>query len=294
MTALSIIPSIPVGSWFASLVDWINNHFGPLLDFIDWLLRPVLYDNIDAALLWVPPLAMAFILAALGAVARSWRFGLGALAGLLLIQSMNLWDEAMDTLSLVLIAAAIAMLFSLPLGILAARSTVTSAALRPMLDLMQTMPAFVYLIPTLFFWGIGVTPGIVSTIVFAMPPGVRLTELGIRQVDKEMVEAGHAFGARPVDILRNIQLPLAMPTIMAGVNQVIMLSLSMVVIAGIVGAGGLGGVVYSGITRLNLGLGFEGGLAVVILAVYLDRVTSGLGARRAPTRRTARRARAAR
>ena len=294
MTALSIIPSIPVGSWFASLVDWINNHFGPLLDFIDWLLRPVLYDNIDAALLWVPPLAMAFILAALGAVARSWRFGLGALAGLLLIQSMNLWDEAMDTLSLVLIAAAIAMLFSLPLGILAARSTVTSAALRPMLDLMQTMPAFVYLIPTLFFWGIGVTPGIVSTIVFAMPPGVRLTELGIRQVDKEMVEAGHAFGARPVDILRNIQLPLAMPTIMAGVNQVIMLSLSMVVIAGIVGAGGLGGVVYSGITRLNLGLGFEGGLAVVILAVYLDRVTSGLGARRAPTGRTARRAHTAR
>ena len=294
MAALSIIPSIPVGSWFASLVDWINNHFGPLLDFIDWLLRPVLYENIDAALLWVPPLAMAFILAALGAVARSWRFGLGALAGLLLIQSMNLWDEAMDTLSLVLIAAAIAMLFSLPLGILAARSTVTSAALRPMLDLMQTMPAFVYLIPTLFFWGIGVTPGIVSTIVFAMPPGVRLTELGIRQVDKEMVEAGHAFGARPIDILRNIQLPLAMPTIMAGVNQVIMLSLSMVVIAGIVGAGGLGGVVYSGITRLNLGLGFEGGLAVVILAVYLDRVTSGLGARRAPTRRTARRARAAR
>ncbi len=294
MIALSIIPSIPIGSWFASLVDWINNHFGPLLDFIDWVLRPVLYNNIDAALVWVPPLAMAFVLAVLATLARSWRFGLGALVGLLLIQSMDLWGQAMDTLSLVLIAAAIAMLLSLPLGILAARSSVASTVLRPVLDLMQTMPAFVYLIPTLFFWGIGVTPGIVSTIVFAMPPGVRLTELGIRQVDKEMVEAGHAFGARPVDILRNVQLPLAMPTIMAGVNQVIMLSLSMVVIAGIVGAGGLGGVVYAGITRLNLGQGFEGGLGVVILAVFLDRVTSALGARRSRTGRTARRARAAR
>jgi glycine betaine/proline transport system permease protein len=185
------------------------------------------------------------------------------------------------------------MVLSVPLGILAARSQVASNLLRPAMDFMQTMPAFVYLIPTLFFWGIGVTPGIVSTIVFAMPPGVRLTELGIRQVDKEMVEAGHAFGAPPGEILRNIQLPLAMPTIMAGVNQVIMLSLSMVVIAGIVGAGGLGGVVYSGITRLDLAKGFEGGLAVTLLAVYLDRVTSALGAR-SGSARTARKVRAAR
>ncbi len=148
---------------------------------------------------------------------------------------------------------------------------------------MQTMPAFVYLIPTLFFFSIGVVPGIVSTIVFAMPPGVRLTELGIRQVDKEMVEAGHAFGAPPRQILTRIQIPLAMPTIMAGVNQVIMLSLSMVVIAGIVGAGGLGGEVLSGITRLDLGKGFEAGVSVVILAIYLDRLTAALGARSAHT-----------
>jgi ABC-type proline/glycine betaine transport system permease subunit len=176
------------------------------------------------------------------------------------------------------------MLLSIPLGILAARSRIASAVLRPVMDLVQTMPAFVYLIPTLFFWGIGVTPGVVATIVFAMAPGVRLTELGIRQVDKEMVEAGHAFGARPGEILRGIQLPLALPTIMAGVNQVIMLSLSMVVIAGIVGAGGLGGVVYSGITRLDLGRGFEGGLGVVILAIFLDRVTAALGDRGAARR----------
>ena len=283
MTALaaSSLPNVPVGDWFAGLVDWINNHFGPLLDFIDWLLRPVLYDNIDAAFLWVPPIAMAVVLALLAMLARTWRFGLFSLVGLLLIQSMGLWKDAMDTLTLVVIAAALAMLLSIPLGILAARNRVASAVLRPLMDLIQTMPAFVYLIPTLFFWGIGVTPGVVATIVFAMAPGVRLTELGIRQVDKEMVEAGHAFGARPRDILRGIQLPLAMPTIMAGVNQVIMLSLSMVVIAGIVGAGGLGGVVYSGITRLDLGRGFEGGLGVVILAIFLDRVTSALGERRA-------------
>jgi ABC-type proline/glycine betaine transport system permease subunit len=280
------LPHIPVGSWFASLVDWLNNHVGPLLDFVDWLLKPVLYGHLDAVLRWVPSLVMAVILAGLATLLRSWKAGVVALLGLLLVQSMGLWAEAMDTLSLVVIAAVLAMVLSVPLGILAARSQVASGLLRPAMDFMQTMPAFVYLIPTLFFWGIGVTPGIVSTVVFAMPPGVRLTELGIRQVDKEMVEAGHAFGARPGEILRNIQLPLAMPTIMAGVNQIIMLSLSMVVIAGIVGAGGLGGVVYSGITRLDLGKGFEGGLAVTILAVYLDRVTAAFGSRPRLARRT--------
>lgn len=286
------IPRIHVGQWLEDLVDWLNDHVGPLFDFIDWLLKSVLYDHIDAALLWVPPLVMAVLLAAISTLVRSWRFGLATLVGMLFIQSMRLWPEAIDTLSLVIIAAGIAMVLALPIGILAARSQAASNVIRPVMDFMQTMPAFVYLLPALFLWSIGVTPGIVATIVFAMPPGVRLTELGIRQVDREMVEAGHAFGAPPRDILRGIQLPLAMPTIMAGVNQVIMLSLSMVVIAGIVGAGGLGGVVYSGITRLDLAKGFEGGLGVVVLAIFLDRVTSALGDRSKIARAT-RRARAA-
>lgn len=278
------LPDIPVGEWFSDLVDWISETFQPVLDFIDWLFTTVLYNNLDSALTWVPPLIMALLFAGLGWVMRSWIFGAITLVGMLLIQSMGWWEEAMDTMALVVIAALLALLIAVPIGILATRSQTVSQTVRPILDTMQTMPAFVYLIPTLFFWGIGETPGIVSTIVFAMPPGVRLVELGIRQVDKEMVEAGHAFGARPRDILRGVQVPLAMPTIMAGVNQVIMLSLSMVVVAGIVGAGGLGGVVYGGITRLDIGKGFEGGVAVVILAVYLDRLTAAFASRSAVAR----------
>jgi ABC-type proline/glycine betaine transport system permease subunit len=282
----SFLPTVPLGDWFASVVDWINDNLGPVLDFIQWLLEPVLYDNIYGALHWVPPLVMAVLLGLLGLLARGWKFGLATLVGMLLIQTFAtapMWTRAMETLSLVIVASVFAMILAVPLGILAARNSLASSVIRPAMDFMQTMPAFVYLIPTLFFFSIGVVPGIVSTIVFAMPPGVRLTELGIRQVDKEMVEAGHAFGAPPRQILTRIQIPLAMPTIMAGVNQVIMLSLSMVVIAGIVGAGGLGGEVLSGITRLDLGKGFEAGVSVVILAIYLDRLTAALGARSADT-----------
>src|SRR5680860_810541 len=178
-----------------------------------------------------------------------------------------------------MLISAATVLISIPLGIAATRSELVSTILRPVLDFMQTMPAFVYLIPAITFFGIGKVPGVVATVVFAMPPAVRLTELGIRQVDKEVVEAGEAFGSSPLQILTRIQIPLALPTIMAGVNQVIMLALSMVVIAGIVGAGGLGAVVIRGITRLQVGLGFEGGLAVVILAIFLDRITAAFSER---------------
>lgn len=279
-----LLPTVPVGDWFTALVDWINDNLGPVLDFVQWLLEPVLYDHIYAALTWVPPVVMAVLLGLLALLARGWRFGLASVVCMLLIQTFPtapMWTRAMETLALVIVASAFAMLLAIPLGIAASRSRVASAVVRPLMDFMQTMPAFVYLIPALFFFSIGVVPGIVSTIVFAMPPGVRLTELGIRQVDAEMVEAGRAFGAPPRQILSRIQIPLAMPTIMAGVNQVIMLSLSMVVIAGIVGAGGLGGEVLSGITRLDLGKGFEAGVSVVILAVYLDRLTASLGERSA-------------
>jgi ABC-type proline/glycine betaine transport system permease subunit len=175
------------------------------------------------------------------------------------------------------VATVVAIVLSVPAGILASRSATASAIIRPILDFMQTMPAMVYLIPALVMFRVGVVPGIIATIIFSMAPGVRFTELGIRGVDKEVVEAGYAFGSSPGSILRKIQLPLAMPTIMAGINQVIMLALSMVVIAGMVGAGGLGGEVVASLNRIDAGLGFEAGLAVVILAIFLDRVTASVG-----------------
>jgi glycine betaine/proline transport system permease protein len=183
----------------------------------------------------------------------------------------------MQTLALVLVAAVIAAAIGVPLGVLAARHRAVSVAVRPVLDVMQTLPVFVYLIPAVFFFGVGVVPGVVATILFAIPPGVRLTELGIRQVDREVVEAAQAFGSRPGQVLREVQLPLALPSIMAGVNQVIMLALSMVVTAGLLGAAGLGAVVVRAVTQLDVASGVEGGLAVVLLAVFLDRLTASFG-----------------
>ncbi|MDA2803397.1 ABC transporter permease [Nocardiopsis suaedae] len=205
-----------------------------------------------------------------------WRVALFTVLGFLLIISMDKWENAMSSLALILVATGVAIVVSLPLGILAAYSDRFSTVVRPVLDFMQTLPAFVYLLPAVAFFSIGAVPGVIATVVFAMPPGVRLTELGIRQVDKELVEAGEAFGAPDWAILRRIQLPLALSTIMAGVNQIIMLSLSMVVIAGMVGAGGLGNDVYRGIAQGNVPVGFEGGIAVVVLAIYLDRLTAAI------------------
>ena len=200
----------------------------------------------------------------------------------------------MVTLSLVLVATVIALVISVPVGIWAARSDRVSAFVRPVLDFMQTLPAMIYLIPAILFFGTGSAPGIVATLIFALAPGVRMTELGIRQVDKELVEAAEAFGTTPRNTLLRVQLPLALPTVMAGVNQVIMLGLSMAAIAGMVGTGGLGGAVIEAIGQLNIGLGAESGLAIVILAIYLDRMTSALGTQVSPLgRRAAAKARAA-
>ncbi len=183
----------------------------------------------------------------------------------------------METLSLVIASTLMAMIIGLPLGIAMARKDSVAAIVRPILDLMQTMPAFVYLIPAAMFFGLGAVPGAIATVIFAMPPVVRLTNLGIRQVHHEFIEAGNAFGCTSTQLLFKIQLPNALPSIMAGINQTIMLSLSMVVIASMIGAGGLGNTVLTGIQRLDVGTGFEGGLAVVILAVILDRITQSLG-----------------
>jgi glycine betaine/proline transport system permease protein len=272
------LPRVPVGDWVDTAFDWLKDHLDPVLDAVSSVTESAV-EGLTDGLLVLPPVLFAVLLAALGLLARSVAFAVGSLAGLLLIQSMELWPEAMETLALLLVATAVAVVIAVPLGIAAAKNDRVSALVRPVLDFMQTMPAFVYLVPAVIFFGIGLVPGIVTTIIFAMPPGVRLTELGIRQVDRETVEAGHAFGSSPGQILRGIELPLARPTIMAGINQVIMLGLSMTVIAGLIGAGGLGGVVVTSISRLDVGLGFEAGLAVVILAIYLDRLTAALGDR---------------
>ena len=272
------VPRIPVGQVLADGFDWINTNLEGFFDVVKVVVDVAVTGLTDLLLAPWPVVTIA-LLAALALVTAGWRVGLVALVGLLLIDGMEQWDFAMETLALVLVASLVAVLLAVPIGVLAARSSTVSAIVRPVLDFMQTMPAFVWLVPVVTLFSIGPVPGVVATIIFALPPGVRLTELGIRQVDHELVEAGQAFGSTPSQILRGIQLPLAMPTIMAGINQVIMLALSMAVIAGLVGAGGLGGQVTSAIATLNLALGFEAGLSVVILAVYLDRITSALGRR---------------
>ncbi|MFE3762905.1 ABC transporter permease/substrate binding protein [Streptomyces sp. NPDC059104] len=280
------MPRLHLGAWADSTVDFLQRHLSWLFDAISTVVTG-LYDGIDAVLSAPAPLLFAGILAVAAWWLRGLLAGLLAFAGFALVDSVALWDEAMSTLSLVLVATLVTLVFALPLGVWASRSDRVSAALRPVLDFMQTMPAMVYLIPGVIFFGVGVVPGIIATIIFSLPPGVRMTELGIRQVDAELVEAAEAFGTTPRDTLVRVQLPLALPTIMAGVNQVIMLGLSMVVIAGMVGGGGLGGAVYRAIGNVDIGLGFEAGLSIVILAMYLDRMTGALGRQVSPLGRRA-------
>lgn len=272
----SFIPTLSVGARVEQVVDWLTTNLSGFFRIVSEVLGVMINGLIDG-LLSVPALVAILVLALLGWVLRSWQFAVGAALSLLLVAAMGMWVPAMQTLALVLIATIIAVLIAVPVGIAAARNSVVSSLVRPVLDFLQTMPAFVYLIPAIIFFSIGYVPGLIATIIFALPPGVRLTELGIRQVDAETVEAGRAFGATPGQILRGIQLPLAVPTIMAGVNQVIMLSLSMAVISGMVGADGLGKKVVESIATLNIGLGAEAGLSVVVLAIYLDRLTAALG-----------------
>ena len=280
------MPEFHPGHWVESAVKWIQGHASWLLDFFNSVLTG-LYNAINHVLGGAEPLVMAAIFTVLALWLRGVLPAVFVFIGFALIDSFDLWTEAMETLSLVLAAAVITIVIAVPVGIWAARSKTVSAAVRPVLDVMQTMPAFVYLIPGVMFFSIGPTPGLLATIIFAMPPGVRMTELGIRQVDAELVEAAEAFGTPPNRTLLRVQLPLALPTIMAGINQVIMLALSMVVIAGMAGAGGLGEQVYSAVTQVQIGLGAESGIAVVILAMYLDRMTGALNERVSPLGRRA-------
>lgn len=273
-----LLPYVPVGKGFEAVVDWTTEHMEPFFDGIAGLVE-ALVDPLDDLLNAPPAIVMVLLFAALGWWLRSWKFGIGTAIGLGVVAGMPYWEQTMSTLALVLVASGLSLLMAVPLGILIAENPRISALARPVLDLMQTLPAFVYLIPAIFYFGVGAVPGVLATVVFSMPPGVRLTELGLRQIDREVIEAGEAFGASPWAVLLRTKLPLALPTIMQGVNQVIMLALSMVVIAGMVGAGGLGEVIMTALARIQVGRGFEGGIAVVILAVVLDRLTDSIGAR---------------
>ncbi len=267
---------IPIGDWTNDIFLWLTDNLGALFKVIEQIVGGAV-DTLIVILQAPNPIVLAIIFALIGLLVRGWKFAIGGFIGLLLIISMEQWQYAMQTLALVVVATLVALIFAIPMGIAAASNNHISAMTKPLMDLMQTMPAFVWLVPVVTLFGIGVVPGVVATIIFALPPGVRFTELGIRGVDSEIVEASHAFGATPRQTLFGVQLPLAMPTIMAGINQVIMLALSMAVIAGLVGAEGLGGQVTAAIAILDLGLGFEAGLSVVFLAIYLDRVTASLG-----------------
>jgi glycine betaine/proline transport system permease protein len=272
-----------VGDAFETLIQWLTTHFSPFFDTVSAGVGGVV-DGLEAALVLPPAWAMIAGLTAASWAAASWRTGAFAAGGLSLIAySMELWTATMETLALVLASTLLALVLGLPLGVAAAKSDWADRLLRPVLDFMQTMPAFVYLIPAVLLFRLGAVPGVIATVVFAMPPAVRLTNLGIRQVPDDVVEAARAFGSTPWQQLWKVDLPLALPTILAGVNQTIMLALSMTVIAALIGAGGLGEEVLKGITQLQIGLGFESGLAVVILAIVLDRITQGIGTTADPT-----------
>ncbi|NBC84804.1 MAG: ABC transporter permease subunit [Bacteroidetes bacterium] len=268
-----------IGGVFEQYLEWVRTNLGPLLDSIGVGVRAMV-EALEAALMVLPAWAWIPVFAALAWWLAGRGVALFTAAGMSLIAyGMGLWTATMETLALVLASTTIALILGIPLGIAAAKRTWVHQLLRPVLDFMQTMPAFVYLIPAVLLFRIGAVPGVLATVIFAMPPVVRLTGLGIRQVPVEVVEASKAFGATPWQQLWKVELPVAMPTILAGINQTIMLALSMVVIAALIGAGGLGQDVLTGVTQLKIGLGFESGLAVVILAIFLDRVTQGLGGR---------------
>ncbi|WP_376961860.1 proline/glycine betaine ABC transporter permease [Azospirillum sp. A26] len=258
------------------LVTTILDHGQPALTVIAATVDG-LGEALDGLLLGVPPWLLALVLSAVALWRVGRAFALFTLLSLGGIFVMGLWEPTVSTLGLVLASTVLSLIGGVPLGIWMARSKIADGVGKTLLDLMQTMPAFVYLIPAVLFFGLGRVPGIIATVVFAMPPAVRLTALGIRQVPVELVEAGRAFGCRDHQLLFKIQLPNALPSIMAGVNQTMMMALSMIVVASMIGAGGLGNVVLQGIQRLDIGLGVQSGLAVVLLAVVLDRITQSFG-----------------
>ena len=268
--------SLPIESWINQGLGWVVENFRPFFQTVRGPIDGTL-TWVESLLLSVPTLAMVALLGLLAWQFASRAIAIGAVVSLLIVAMLGIWPEAMVTLSLVLTSLVFCMVIGLPLGILLASSDRAQRLTRPLLDAMQTTPAFVYLVPVVMLFGIGNVPGVIVTIIFALPPLVRLTNLGIRQVRPDLIEAARAYGASPWQMLTKVQLPLAMPSIMAGVNQSLMLSLSMVVIASMIAVGGLGQMVLRGIGRLDMGLATVGGLGIVLLAITLDRFTQALG-----------------
>jgi glycine betaine/proline transport system permease protein len=273
---------LPIGPWSKSVVDWLTDNVDFVFDFIAnilsasidallFVLQAPFLDNTPAESFY--PLFMILLFSV---VAWVMRRSLGVTAftflGLLLIYNQGYWEETMETLALVLAATCVCMVIGVPIGIACARRPWLYAAVRPVLDLMQTIPTFVYLIPALILFGLGMVPGLIATVIFAIAAPIRLTRLGIISTPPSLVEAAVAFGATPMQVLRKVELPFAMPQIMAGLTQTIMLSLSMVVIAALVGARGLGVPVVRALNTVNIARGFEAGLCIVILAIILDRI----------------------
>lgn len=267
---------IRIGKYIEQFINWLTHNFSPFFKMVKAGVETMV-DGVVGLFTILPFYVVIALLAILAWRRAGWGMGVVTALGLTLIYMMGYWAPTMETLSLILVSAFIALIIGIPLGIWAARSKTAGRVMRPLLDFMQTMPAFVYLIPAVLFFGLGKVPGVFATIIFAMPPAVRLTTLGISQVPEDIVEATRSFGATPRQLLFKVELPLALPTILAGVNQTIMMSLSMVVVSAMIAAGGLGEIVLKGITQLKIGLGFEGGIAVVILAIILDRITQSFG-----------------
>lgn len=277
---------IPLSSWIEAAVDWIQQFRWLFKDILAWPVDQLL-TGLQQVLLYgsgpgfayylTPPSVLLVLLFLVAWWAANWRVAIFSVIAFAFAGFLGLWEELIVTLSMVLASVVVCVVVGVPLGIAAARSDRFAAFLRPILDTMQTTPAFVYLVPIVILFSIGTVPGVIATIIFSMPPIIRLTNLGIRQVHPEVVEAGLAFGSSPREILTKVQIPLAMPTIMAGLNQNIMLALAMVVIAAMIGAGGLGAPVFAGLNRVEVGLAAIGGVGIVLLAMVLDRITQGLG-----------------
>ncbi|WP_242261113.1 proline/glycine betaine ABC transporter permease [Bacillus cereus group sp. BfR-BA-01453] len=277
---MNSIPRIPLGEWVDSFVASLYEHFEGLFRGFSYIIGGFV-DLLTNFLTIIPAILMIIILCFLiWYTTRKVSLIIFTLIGLLFILNINYWAQTMQTLALVLTSVIISIIVGIPIGILASQNERFSKFLKPTLDFMQTMPAFVYLIPAITFFGVGVVPGIIASVIFAMPPTIRFTDLGIRQVPEDLIEAANAFGSTASQKLFKVQLPLATGTIMAGVNQSIMLSLSMVVTASLVGAPGLGVDVYRSVTQVNIGMGFEAGLAIVVIAIILDRITQGFHQKR--------------
>lgn len=264
----------PFGTWIDSAIDWLAVNLATFWDIVAWPIDTLLTVFTDF-LIWVPWPIVIVAVVAIGWVARNWKVGIGSGVALLAIGFLgpDYWELGMETFAMIITAVFFCIVLGMPLGILAARSDAADGAIRPALDAMQTIHPFVYLLPAVFFFGIGTVPGVIVTVIFAMPPMVRLTNLGIRQVPSDVVEAARAFGTRDFQLLREIQLPLARPTILAGLNQSLMLSLSMVVIAALIAAGGIGQAIVRGVQNADNAQAGTSGIAVLLIALILDRLS---------------------